>query len=73
MNVSVTLTVEDVQFLDAYVKDNGLASRSEALHRAVRVLRAAGLADAYEAAWEEWSAHGSSGLWEAATSEGLGH
>ena len=41
MKVSVSLPGEDVQFLDSYAKEQGLDSRSAALHRAIRLLRTA--------------------------------
>ena len=72
MKVSVSLPGEDVQFLDEYAKEQGLDSRSAALHRAVRLLRTAELSATYEAAWEEWAAEGEASLWESTTSDGLG-
>jgi len=72
MKVSVSLPGEDVQFLDEYAKEQGLDSRSAALHRAVRLLRTAELSGTYEAAWEEWTAEGEANLWESTTSDGLG-
>jgi hypothetical protein len=39
-------TGEDVEFLDAYVKDKGAGSRSAAVHEAVLLQRSAQLADA---------------------------
>ena len=72
MKVSVSLPGEDVQFLDAYAKEQGLESRSAALHRAVRLLRTAELGGTYEAAWEEWAAGGEAGLWDSTTSDGMG-
>jgi len=72
MKVSVSLPGDDVQFLDAYAKEQGLESRSAALHRAVRLLRTAELSGTYEAAWEEWAADGEASLWESASSDGLG-
>ena len=55
MKVSVSIPDEDVRFLDEYARDQGLDSRSAAVHRAVRLLRTAELAEAYQAAWEEWA------------------
>ena len=52
MKVSVSLPGEDVEFLDAYAKEQRLDSRSAALHRAIRLLRTAEIASAYEAAWD---------------------
>ena len=65
----MSLPKEDVTFLDAYVEEKGLASRSAALHRAVRLLKASGLASAYEAAWLEWQDENES-LWDATSNDG---
>lgn len=70
MKISMSLPEEDVTFLDAYVAEKGLPSRSAALHKAVRLLRAAGLGAAYESAWAEWS-NGDEQLWGATASDGL--
>ena len=72
MKVSVSLPGEDVKFLDAYAREQGLESRSAALHRAVRLLRTAELGATYESAWDEWSADGEADAWEAATGDGVG-
>ena len=71
MKVSVSLPSEDVHFLDEYAKEQGLESRSAALHRAVRLLRTAELAGTYEAAWDEWAAQDDGLLWDSTTSDGL--
>ena len=72
MKVSVSLPGEDVQFLDDYAKEQGLGSRSAALHRAVRLLRTADLGGTYEAAWAEWRAAGEADVWESTTGDGRG-
>ena len=72
MKVSVSLPGEDVQFLDEYAKEQGLESRSAALHRAVRLLRTAELGGTYEAAWKEWAAGEDETLWESVAGDGLG-
>lgn len=72
MKVSVSLPGEDVRFLDEYAREQGLESRSAALHRAVRLLRAAELAGTYEAAWDEWAAEGEARAWESTARDGLG-
>jgi len=54
MKVSVSLPAEDVEFLDSYAQAQGLASRSAVLHKAVRLLRGAELAPAYEDAFASW-------------------
>jgi Arc/MetJ-type ribon-helix-helix transcriptional regulator len=71
MKVSVSLPGEDVQFLDDYAKEEGLESRSAALHRAVRLLRTAELGAAYESAWEQWPADGDAELWDSTVADGL--
>ena len=71
MKVSISVPGEDVQFLDEYAKEQGLESRSAALHRAVRLLRTAELSGTYEAAWQEWAAEGEAELWEVTTGDGL--
>ena len=71
MKVSVSLPSEDVRFLDDYAREQGLESRSAAVHRAVRLLRTAELSGTYEAAWEEWAAQDDGTLWESTTGDGL--
>ncbi|MBA3476428.1 MAG: antitoxin [Actinobacteria bacterium] len=71
MKVSVSLPGDDVQFLDDYAKEQGLESRSAAVHRAVRLLRTAELGGTYQAAWEEWAAEGEADLWGSTTGDGL--
>lgn len=71
MKVSVSLPDEDIEFLDHYVANNGLASRSAAVHKAVRLLRSSGLGAAYERAWAEWATDESSGDWETVVSDGV--
>ena len=72
MKVSVSLPDDDVEFLDAYAEAQGIASRSAAVHKAVRLLRASELGPAYEDAWTEWADGEDQDLWENATSDGLG-
>jgi Arc/MetJ-type ribon-helix-helix transcriptional regulator len=71
MKVSMSLPQEDVEFLDAYAQTRGYPSRSAVLHKAVRLLRAAELSDAYEEAWAEWATTGEAGVWEAAIGDGM--
>ena len=71
MKVSVSLPDDDVDFLDEYARTQGFASRSAVVHKAVRLLRAVELGDAYEDAWDEWSTSGEEAVWESVTSDGL--
>jgi Arc/MetJ-type ribon-helix-helix transcriptional regulator len=69
MKISMSLPEADVHFLDAYASAKGLPSRSAALHRAVRLLRATGLGSAYESAWAEWHDEDQP-LWDTTASDG---
>ena len=71
MKVSVSLPHEDVEFLDRYAASQGIASRSAALQKAIRLLRATELGPAYEQAWADW-ANDDSELWDTTTADGLG-
>lgn len=73
MKVSVSLSNDDVAFLDKYSRDRGIRSRSAALHKAVGLLRAAELGPAYADAWEEWEGSEDSDAWEAVIADGLNH
>lgn len=71
MKVSVSLPEEDVDFLDAYVAAERVGSRSAAVHRAVRLLRASELGPQYEAAFREWDESGDAAGWEDVVGDGL--
>jgi len=71
MKVSVSLSDEDLEFLDTYTKKCGLDSRSAALQKAVRLLRTSELTQAYAAAWEEFDADGDAALWETTVADGI--
>jgi Arc/MetJ-type ribon-helix-helix transcriptional regulator len=71
MKVSVSLPDEDVDFLDTYAASQGIGSRSAAVHRAVRLLRASELGPAYEGAWADWSAGDDGELWDAGAGDGV--
>jgi Arc/MetJ-type ribon-helix-helix transcriptional regulator len=64
MKVSVSIPEEDVEFLDNYTKTHQIASRSAALHRAIRLLRAFELGDAYAAAFTEWADESVNDAWD---------
>lgn len=71
MKVSVSLPSEDIEYLDEYAREQRLGSRSAALHKAVRLLRAAELGAEYESAWEEWDASDDSRSWDETVGDGL--
>ena len=69
MKVSVSIPVEDVEFLDNYTKIHQIASRSAALHRAIRLLRASELTDAYAEAFAEWANDPANDAWDIANAD----
>ncbi len=71
MKVSVSLPDDDVDYLDQYARAQGLPSRSAAVHKAVRLLRASELGAAYESAWSEWADAGDGALWDTTVADGL--
>ena len=64
MKVSVSLPDDDVEFLDSYAHAQGLPSRSAVLHKAVRLLRGAELAPAYEDAFVSWEESADAAEWD---------
>ena len=71
MKLSVSLPAEDVEFLDAYAKEQGHGSRSAVLRKAVRVLRASELGPAYEDAFVDWEKTGEAEAWESTVADGM--
>lgn len=69
MKVSVSIPDEDVEFLDNYTKVHQIESRSAALHRAIRLLRASELGDAYAAAFTEWADGPANDAWDNAIAD----
>jgi Arc/MetJ-type ribon-helix-helix transcriptional regulator len=72
MKLSVSLPEEDVEYLDEYVDQHPTASRSAALHEAIKLLRLSTLESAYEDAYAEWTGTEDAGLWENTSADGLG-
>ncbi len=71
MKLSISLPDGDVEFLDEYAVEHGMPSRSAAVQRAIRLLRASGLSAAYEDAWDDWAHDDDRQLWEATSADGL--
>ena len=71
MKVSISLSDDDVEFLDAYAERLGVASRSAVIQKAVRLLRASELGAAYAAAWDEWEASEDSDMWNEVVDDSL--
>ena len=71
MNIPISLSDDDVRFLDEYAEEHGYASRSAVLRKAVRILRLSKLSDAYADAWKQWEASGEADVWDLSTIDGL--
>jgi antitoxin ParD1/3/4 len=71
MKISVSIPDADVEFLDAYAQAQGLPSRSAVLHKAVRLLRGAELAPAYEDAFVSWDESEDAAEWDMTTGDSL--
>lgn len=73
MKISVSLPVIDIVYLDSYAEQHGIGSRSAVVQYAVDRLRHDELGDAYEQAWDEWSAGPDAADWETVVADGLTH
>ena len=71
MKVSLSIPSADIEFLDSYAHEHGIESRSAAAQRAIALLRASELGDAYELAWEEREQSGEAEVWEPTAADGL--
>ena len=72
MKVSISLSSDDVEFLDDYTRTHrSVASRSAALQRAVALLRASELSAAYALAWDDWADDGATHAWDSTIGDGL--
>jgi Arc/MetJ-type ribon-helix-helix transcriptional regulator len=71
VKLSISLSDEDVAFVDEYVHAAGLASRSAVIRRALHLLRQPALEQDYAEAWEEWSASGEQAAWDPTAGDGL--
>jgi hypothetical protein len=68
MKVSVSLPGVDVEFLDAFAREQGLESRSAALQHAVHLLRLSELRASYASAWEEMA---DDDAWDVTAGDGI--
>ncbi len=70
MKISVSMSREDLAFLDTYTRAHQM-SRSAAVRRAVRLLRLSELSSDYAAAFDEWAGHGHEEAWDATVADGV--
>lgn len=66
----MSLSRNDAEFLDAYAAKTG-KPRSAVVRRALDLLRAEELEQAYATAWHEWERSDDARLWEHASGDGL--
>lgn len=71
MKVSISVPDDDIEFLDRYADERGLTSRSAAVQKAIRLLRASELGAAYEDAWAEWVDSDDDALWALSVDDGV--
>ncbi len=69
MEISVSISDDDVEFLDRYAAAHRIPSRSAALRHAIRLLRASELTDAYAAAFAGWADGPDANGWEATVAD----
>ena len=70
MKLSISLPAEDIGFVDAYARSQGIKSRSGVIQTALRLLRTSDLADDYASAWAEWDEEDDK-TWDRSSRDGL--
>lgn len=70
MKISVSLTDEDVEYIDVYARRRGIQSRSAVIREALRLLQASELGPDYAAAWDDWP-EDEQDAWDATVADGL--
>lgn len=71
MKLSVSLSDDDVAFVDEYSREHAVTSRSAVIQRALELLRAHQLGADYAAAWQEWFDDPDEAAWDATAADGL--
>jgi len=71
VKLSISVPADDLEFIDSYAGEHGVATRSGVVQRALSLLRSSQLGADYEAAWAEWAA-GDAPMWEATAGDGAG-
>jgi len=70
VKLSVSIPEPDVEFIDRYLAEHAVGSRSRVVQRALALLRSSELGGDYAAAWGEWT-DGEGDLWEPTVADGL--
>lgn len=71
MKLSISLSDEDVAFLDHEIALGHMASRSAGVQEALRELREQRLDAEYDDAWQEWNGSEDQVLWDSTSGDGL--
>ena len=67
----MSLSEPELAFIDRYTAEHEVPSRSATVQRAIALLRATELSDAYVDAWQEW-AEQDEAHWDSTAADGLG-
>lgn len=71
MKIGVSISDDDLAFLDAETQAGVFASRSAAIAAAIRAYRNRDLALAYVAAFRDWNEAAEDEAWEAVAADGI--
>jgi Arc/MetJ-type ribon-helix-helix transcriptional regulator len=71
MKVSVSITEDDVVYLESQIASGRFATRSAAMHAAIKLMRTRDLEAQYAAAAHDWRESGDGAAWDAANADGL--
>jgi hypothetical protein len=71
MKLSVSLSEDDLMFLDEYAAETGIRTRSGVIQVAISELRRQTMIDQYAQAWEEWVGSDDAVAWESTTADGI--
>lgn len=71
MKVSVSISGEDVAFLDEYARAHQLPSRSAVLQMAIKAFRVGDLPASYGEAWAQWESSGEAASWDAVAGDAV--
>lgn len=70
MKLSVSISDDDVEFIDHYASEHRVGTRSGVVQRAVSLLRVTELGEDYAAAWDEW-AGSEADAWDSTIADGI--
>ena len=70
--ISVSVSDEDVRFVEGELRAGRFPSRSAAVAAGLRLLRESALVDSYAEAFAQWHASGEAEAWETVAGDGLG-